>query len=225
MRAASVHAEGAPSEAREKALRAGRGRRAGEHATRPPARTAFERFTARGPARAAAARAAATRVIWSMRARAGARAGAARRSANSSARSPRLRDAGRAVRSPSKARRAAAGAARARRRASASASVYIGNAAQTLHPVAGQGLNLGLRDAWELAQRLAGRARSRRRARCCSASPRARRLDARATIRITRLARRRVSSAPIRCARAARGVALDRAGHVSGAARAFLRAA
>jgi len=31
-------------------------------------------------------------------------------------------------------------------------SAYIGNAAQTLHPVAGQGLNLGLRDAWELAQ-------------------------------------------------------------------------
>jgi 2-octaprenyl-6-methoxyphenol hydroxylase len=30
----------------------------------------------------------------------------------------------------------------------------IGNAAQTLHPVAGQGLNLGLRDAWELARML-----------------------------------------------------------------------
>jgi 2-octaprenyl-6-methoxyphenol hydroxylase len=30
--------------------------------------------------------------------------------------------------------------------------VYIGNAAQTLHPVAGQGLNLGLRDAWDLAR-------------------------------------------------------------------------
>ena len=29
---------------------------------------------------------------------------------------------------------------------------YVGNAAQTLHPVAGQGLNLGLRDAWELAR-------------------------------------------------------------------------
>ena len=28
----------------------------------------------------------------------------------------------------------------------------IGNAAQMLHPVAGQGFNLGLRDAWELAQ-------------------------------------------------------------------------
>lgn len=32
--------------------------------------------------------------------------------------------------------------------------VAIGNAAQTLHPVAGQGFNLGLRDAWELAQAL-----------------------------------------------------------------------
>ena len=30
----------------------------------------------------------------------------------------------------------------------------IGNAAQTLHPVAGQGLNLGLRDAARLAQTL-----------------------------------------------------------------------
>lgn len=30
--------------------------------------------------------------------------------------------------------------------------VPIGNAAQTLHPVAGQGFNLGLRDAWTLAQ-------------------------------------------------------------------------
>lgn len=32
--------------------------------------------------------------------------------------------------------------------------IAIGNAAQALHPVAGQGLNLGLRDAFELAQRL-----------------------------------------------------------------------
>ncbi len=32
--------------------------------------------------------------------------------------------------------------------------VWIGNAAQTLHPVAGQGLNLGLRDAFLLAERL-----------------------------------------------------------------------
>jgi 2-octaprenyl-6-methoxyphenol hydroxylase len=33
-------------------------------------------------------------------------------------------------------------------------TVVLGNAAQTLHPVAGQGLNLGLRDAWELATML-----------------------------------------------------------------------
>jgi len=32
--------------------------------------------------------------------------------------------------------------------------IRIGNAAQTLHPVAGQGLNLGLRDAWSLVEAL-----------------------------------------------------------------------
>jgi 2-octaprenyl-6-methoxyphenol hydroxylase len=32
--------------------------------------------------------------------------------------------------------------------------VWIGNTAQTLHPVSGQGFNLGLRDAWELAETL-----------------------------------------------------------------------
>ena len=30
-------------------------------------------------------------------------------------------------------------------------TIALGNAAQTLHPVAGQGFNVGLRDAWELA--------------------------------------------------------------------------
>lgn len=60
--------------------------------------------------------------------------------------------------------------------------VYIGNAAQTLHPVAGQGLNLGLRDAWQLARNLTemqdvsaalGRFAAQRR------------IDAAATVRVT----------------------------------------
>jgi 2-octaprenyl-6-methoxyphenol hydroxylase len=33
-------------------------------------------------------------------------------------------------------------------------TVWLGNAAQTLHPVAGQGFNLALRDVWDLAQLL-----------------------------------------------------------------------
>lgn len=33
-------------------------------------------------------------------------------------------------------------------------TVLLGNAAQTLHPVAGQGFNMGLRDAWELALKI-----------------------------------------------------------------------
>jgi 2-octaprenyl-6-methoxyphenol hydroxylase len=33
--------------------------------------------------------------------------------------------------------------------------VYVGNAAQTLHPVAGQGLNLGVRDGFALAEAIA----------------------------------------------------------------------
>ena len=45
---------------------------------------------------------------------------------------------------------------RHRRIAASPRTVLIGNAAQTLHPVAGQGLNLGLRDAVELAELVAG---------------------------------------------------------------------
>jgi 2-octaprenyl-6-methoxyphenol hydroxylase len=44
----------------------------------------------------------------------------------------------------------------AERTLAAGRTVRIGNAAQTLHPVAGQGLNLGLRDAFALVQTLRG---------------------------------------------------------------------
>ena len=44
---------------------------------------------------------------------------------------------------------------KARRAQAHGRTATIGNAAQTLHPVAGQGLNLGLRDAAQLAQALA----------------------------------------------------------------------
>ena len=77
---------------------------------------------------------------------------------------------------------------RFRTRPDAPGEVHLGNAAQTLHPVAGQGLNLGLRDAWDLA----GLIRSSPPDALGSAElPRAfarkRRLDTRATIRATDL--------------------------------------
>jgi 2-octaprenyl-6-methoxyphenol hydroxylase len=62
--------------------------------------------------------------------------------------------------------------------------VFIGNAAQTLHPVAGQGLNLGLRDAWELAETLRDAADPGDAATLARYAAR-RRLDAAATIRVT----------------------------------------
>ncbi len=63
-------------------------------------------------------------------------------------------------------------------------SLAVGNAAQTLHPVAGQGFNLGLRDAWELA-RLARDAREPGSDSFIGAYRRARSLDRRAGIRFT----------------------------------------
>lgn len=45
-------------------------------------------------------------------------------------------------------------ALRLRRQLARDRQVWLGNTAQTLHPVSGQGFNLGLRDAWELAETL-----------------------------------------------------------------------
>ena len=76
--------------------------------------------------------------------------------------------------------------------ASTARSVAIGNAAQTLHPVAGQGLNLGLRDAAVLARLLARD--------CTPASlaefMQARRSDRKLTIHLTDVMARVFASSP-----------------------------
>ena len=85
-------------------------------------------------------------------------------------------------------------------------AVYIGNAAQTLHPVAGQGLNLGLRDAWDLATAWLEAADPGDPA-VLARYGSSRRLDAAATIRMTdMLAGAFVGSS--RVLRAARGAAM-----------------
>ena len=71
-------------------------------------------------------------------------------------------------------------------------SVAIGNAAQTLHPVAGQGLNLGLRDAMVLAQCLASGATTQ----SLQTFATRRKLDRSVAIRITDLMARVFASAP-----------------------------
>jgi 2-octaprenyl-6-methoxyphenol hydroxylase len=74
--------------------------------------------------------------------------------------------------------------------------IAIGNAAQTLHPVAGQGLNLGLRDAATLAAMLA-REQS---ATTLAAFERQRRSDRTTTVRITDLMARVFTSGSDRAA-------------------------
>lgn len=65
-------------------------------------------------------------------------------------------------------------------------TVLIGNAAQTLHPVAGQGFNMGIRDAWELAQVVLDSApEDIGSAAMCAAYRKSRRLDRNAGIRFT----------------------------------------
>ena len=100
-------------------------------------------------------------------------------------------------------------------------AVYIGNAAQTLHPVAGQGLNLGLRDAWRLARMLA-QAPDPGDAQLLARYAAERRLDASATIGVTHWLAAGFTGSN-RALRAARGLALTALDLLPGPRRFFAR--
>ena len=108
---------------------------------------------------------------------------------------------------------------RYRRSAIGQRTVWLGNAAQTLHPVAGQGFNLALRDVWALADTLLrhcsdlapGAQRDPGNTRVLSDYARRRGLDRLGTIRFTDTLARVFSNdiAPLRHARGAALFALD----------------
>jgi 2-octaprenyl-6-methoxyphenol hydroxylase len=147
--ALTVHAEGSASDAQEKDY--GQTALMALVTTRPAAgRTAWERFTPEGPL-ALLPMGGKLCVVWGMRPE----RAAGLRDAPESAFLAALAGAigGRAGEFIACGERQCAPLAlRVRRSRAAERAAYIGNAAQTLHPVAGQGLNLGLRDAWDLAQ-------------------------------------------------------------------------
>jgi 2-octaprenyl-6-methoxyphenol hydroxylase len=88
--------------------------------------------------------------------------------------------------------------------------VWLGNAAQTLHPVAGQGFNLALRDIWELAQQL-GQAEDPGAPEVLAAYARGRQADRRGAIGFTDLLIDGFASdfAPLKQVRGAGLLALD----------------
>jgi 2-octaprenyl-6-methoxyphenol hydroxylase len=144
-----VHAEGTAPDAEEKRY-AQDALVATVRFAPPAAATAFERFTSEGPL-ALLPFAGRYALVWSMRPERARMLAAA-------SESDFLRELKAAAGTrPGRPLAAEARAVqplvlRKRRSRIEERAVYIGNAAQTLHPVAGQGLNLGLRDAWDLAQ-------------------------------------------------------------------------
>ena len=90
-------------------------------------------------------------------------------------------------------------------------TVWLGNAAQTLHPVAGQGYNLALRDVWACAQTLIRAGGDPGSAETLAAYANARRLDRNGTIRFTDTLVRLFSTpfGPLKHARGAGLFALD----------------
>jgi 2-octaprenyl-6-methoxyphenol hydroxylase len=123
-------------------------------ADRPHAGTAYERFTAAGPLAVLPLHDGSLAVIWACRPEHAQQllelddaAYLARLQAQFGWRAGRFVRAGRRASYPLQLTRAAATVA--------PRAVLIGNAAQALHPVAGQGFNLGLRDAAMLAEVIA----------------------------------------------------------------------
>jgi len=183
------------------------------------ASTAFERFTAEGPL-ALLPLAGAWAVVWAQPAA----SAAALLEAPPQAFLDALQRAfgtraGRFVAVHERAR--APLALRVRRSRVEPRAVYIGNAAQTLHPVAGQGLNLGLRDAWDLAQVLHA-AEDPGDAAVLARFAALRRADAATTIGVTELLARGFLGGHA-LARALRGIALTSLDLVPPARRFFAR--
>jgi 2-octaprenyl-6-methoxyphenol hydroxylase len=144
-----VHAEGAAADAGEKRY-AQDALVANVRFAGAAAGTAFERFTREGPL-ALLPLAGGYAVVWSLRPE------RARNLLSASEKEFLQQLAGAAGTRPGQPLSVQARAVqplvlRVRAESIAQRAVYIGNAAQTLHPVAGQGLNVGLRDAWDLAQ-------------------------------------------------------------------------
>ena len=178
-----VHAEGAAADAREKRY-AQDAIVASVRLDPGAATTAFERFTSEGPL-ALLPLGERYALVWSMsRSRAARLAAASEAEFLSELAAALGAGAGRAL--EARLRTIQPLVLRVKRRSIGERCVYIGNAAQTLHPVAGQGLNVGLRDAWELAQamREAGDAGD---ASVLARFAARRRLDARAAIAVTDL--------------------------------------
>jgi 2-octaprenyl-6-methoxyphenol hydroxylase len=213
-----VHAEGISPAAREKRY-AQDALVALVHTEPASGTTAFERFTPQGPL-ALLPLAGRYAVIWSCRPE---RASALREASEHRFLEELARAAGQRAGRP-----VAVGARavhplmlRVQRARVGAREVYIGNAAQTLHPVAGQGLNLGLRDAWELAAAIFDSADPGDE-RVLALYAARRRIDAQATIRITdMLAGAFLGSNPL--ARAARGGALAALDMLPGPRRFFAR--
>lgn len=214
----TVHAEGAAAAARERRY-AHDAVLARVAAAPAPHDEAFERFTAEGPL-ALLPLAGEWALIWAARpARAAALAQAAAPEFLARLQQACGERAGRFTAVHERAQVPLALRVRASR--VEGREVYIGNAAQTLHPVAGQGLNLGLRDAWDLAQTLHDAADAGD-ARVLARFAALRRLDAAATIGVTEiLAHAFLGAHPL--ARAARGAVLTGLDLLPPARRFFAR--